>query len=135
MAHRSLPKSTRPAVQKPRERKPISAEAKEFLYRQQPTAVAQTVARKQLEGQPWQAAPSRQVLDERLEAQRRRIFQAQGICALAREAAADLSESCDTGQDVAEGIRLGMELVCDLLESAAGELDPSRMLRREEVAP
>lgn len=94
-----------------------------------PSAVQIAVARKALEGVPWRAAPSRPILEERLNAQRQRIFEVMGICELASMAAA--SENSDP-ERLPESVEYALGLAYRALDAIAGEIEPDEILRLEQ---
>jgi hypothetical protein len=78
--------------------------------------------------------PPRDVIAERIETQRRRVFWVQAICSITSAAAADFAESGSiaTSRRFAENAWNAMEGVAELLDSIAGKLESDVVLALPE---
>ena len=78
--------------------------------------------------------PNREILDGRLEAQRKRIFQVMGICGLGDIAGHAESMDSQGMRHFAESVWCALQLARDTLNDIAGELDPMVILDPEQEA-
>lgn len=78
--------------------------------------------------------PGRETLNDRLEAQRKRIFQVMGICGLSNIAGHADDMDSQGAKHFAESVWCALELARDTLNDIAGELDPMVILDPEQEA-
>jgi hypothetical protein len=76
--------------------------------------------------------PPREIITKRVEAERRRIWQAQAICSITSEAAAVLVGGGSDAAHFAESAWVALEGVAELLDSIAGKLDGDAVLAPAE---
>jgi hypothetical protein len=75
------------------------------------------------------ALPSREDIAERLETQRKAVWQAQGICGLASSAAHHFSDhGSDSPAAFATNVWTALEGVSEMLDNIAGALEPDVLL-------
>jgi hypothetical protein len=81
--------------------------------------------------------PPRDVIGERLEAQRRAIWRAQGICSLASSAGHHFHAGSESPAEFATNVWTALEGVTEMLNGIAGALEPDTLLQpktAEEIA-
>lgn len=78
--------------------------------------------------------PPREIISERVEEQRRRVWQAQAICSITALAGRTANHGA---KDFAQDTYIAMEAVCELLDDVAGKLEGDVVLdaRTDEGVP
>jgi hypothetical protein len=80
--------------------------------------------------------PSREDIAERLEAQRKAIWHAQGICGLAASAGHHFhDDGLNSPRDFATDVWTALEGVSEMLDGIAGALEPDVLLSAKRVQP